>query len=225
MNRYIRQLGLTLMLIAGSALVQAEDDDLCAPFRDGVVDEALLATMLSAARDGHLFRIQQSTSRVGFCVDSALKRIEGSFHDFSGGIMLDPGVNGNGQTMVLIRADSLDTQGGMIRKMLLGENFFDAAKYPEILFVSHAFEWTGTDTALLKGDLTLRGITRPVTFTVTLTETGQDKDSRILVKATTLIDREAFGMDKLRGLAENEVQLCISAEAKKYQDTSAAVSG
>ena len=79
MHMKIRQLLVTAFLFAGTGVVLAEDDDICAPFKDGLVDEGLLETMLSAAQDGHLYRIEQSSSRVGFCVDSALKRIKGRF--------------------------------------------------------------------------------------------------------------------------------------------------
>ena len=213
----IRLLFLAVFLFANTAVVLAEDDDICAPFKDGLVDESLLETMLSAAHDGHLFRIEQSSSRVGFCVDSALKRIKGTFNDFRGGITLDAGANSNGQTMVLIQSGSLDTEGILVRNLLMGENFFDVESHPEILFVSHSFDWTGTDTALLRGDLTLRGVTRPVTFIVTLTPTEKGNGDVITVEATTAIDRVQFGMDKLENIADNEVQLCISAEARKYE--------
>ena len=216
----IRLLFLAAFLFASTGVVLAEDDDICAPFKDGLVDESLLETMLSAAHDGHLFRIEQSSSRVGFCVDSALKRIKGTFNDFRGGITLDAGANSNGQTMVLIQSGSLDTEGILVRNLLMGENFFDVESHPEILFVSHSFDWTGTDTALLRGDLTLRGVTRPVTFIVTLTPTEKSNGDVITVEATTAIDRVQFGMDKLENIADNEVQLCISAEARKYESIS-----
>jgi polyisoprenoid-binding protein YceI len=216
----IRLLSLAAFLFSSTGVVLAEDDDICAPFKDGLVDESLLETMLSAAHDGHLFRIEQSSSRVGFCVDSALKRIKGTFNDFRGGITLDAGANSNGQTMVLIQSGSLDTEGILVRNLLMGENFFDVESHPEILFVSHSFDWTGTDTALLRGDLTLRGVTRPVTFIVTLTPTEKGNGDVITVEATTAIDRVEFGMDKLENIADNEVQLCISAEARKYESIS-----
>jgi len=217
MSMHSRLLVLLFGLFVISGLVRAEEDeDVCAPFRDGVVDEALLSVMLSAAKDGHLYRIEQASSRVGFCVDSKLKRIEGNFRDFRGGITLDPGANDNGQTLMMIRTDSLDTRGAMVRSLLLGEGFFDAERHPEILFVSHSFEWTGKDKAVLKGDLSLRGITRPITFDITLTEQDKGHDGKLLVKATTQINREEFGMDKLTGLADSKVRLCINAEARKY---------
>jgi polyisoprenoid-binding protein YceI len=219
MSKLVKGIVLTATLLTGSSLALAEDSDVCSPFRDGKVNSSLLATMLTAAHDGHLYRIQQESSQVGFCVDSKLSRIKGSFREFQGGMALDPGDNDNGQTMVMIQANSLETEGAIVENMVKGEGFFDVEHYPEVLFVSTGFQWTGADTAVLKGNLTLRGITKPVIFNVTLTSLDNkqiDKAQRILVKATTSIDRTDFGMEKLTTLVDGSVKLCMSVEALKY---------
>ncbi len=220
MMKLLKQFVVVTTLLSGAVFAQAEEADVCSPFMDGKVDETLLATMLSAAQDGHLYRIQQDSSRVGFCVDSKLSRIEGSFNNFQGGISLATGANNDGQTMVLIRTDSLETGGSLVQHMIKGENFFDVAHHPEALFVSNGFKWTGPDTAVLKGKLTLRGITKPVIFNVKLTALDNKqikRAGRILVKATTSINRADFGMEKLASLVEGNVQLCMSVEALKYE--------
>jgi polyisoprenoid-binding protein YceI len=222
MGKFFKQLVLTLALFAsaGLALAAEEEEELCAPFMEGQVDASLLATMLSAADNGHLYRIQQESSRVGFCVNSKLSRVEGNFNAFTGGIALGTGKNSSGQTMVLIQAASLDTEGAFIKSMIKSSNFFDVENYPEVLFISNGFQWTGPDTAVLKGDLTLRGITKPVIFNVTLTALDDrpvSQSEKILVKATTTIDRAEFGMDKLESVVDSDVQLCLSVEAEKYE--------
>ena len=217
--KLFKRIALIVVLLTGTSLAPAEEIDICSPFMDGKVDESLLSSMLSAADDGHLFRIQQESSRMGFCVESKLSRIEGNFREFKGGMALDPAENGTGQTMVLIKADSLDTEADMVERMIKGESFFDVEHYPEVLFVSSGFHWTGPDTAVLKGNLTLRGITKPVIFNVTLTALDDHpvKDAqKILVKATTTINRADFGMEKLTSLVNSDVQLCMSVEALKY---------
>jgi polyisoprenoid-binding protein YceI len=225
-NTFFKQIILTVTLLTGFGQLQAEEAEeveLCEPFKDGVVNESMLETMLSAAEDGHLYRIQQASSKVGFCVDSKLSRIEGDFHDFQGGIALDTGDTADGQTMVLIRAASLDTRGAFIENMLKSESFFDVENHPEILFVSNGFKWTGPESAVLKGQLTMRGITKPVIFNVTLTALD-DKQvklaEKILVKATTTINRADFGMDTLASMVNNDVQLCMSVEALKFETVS-----
>jgi polyisoprenoid-binding protein YceI len=220
MRKLFQQIVLTLALPTAAGVVQAVEAELCAPLRVGMVFISSLATMLSAANDGHLYRIQQESSRVGFCVNSKLSRIEGNFRDFQGGMALNSGDNGNGQTMVLIRTDSLDTKGAVIENVIKGEGFFDVEHYPEVLFVSNGFHWTGPETAVLKGELTMRGITKPVIFNVTLTALDANQlnqAQKILVKATTTIDRADFGMESLPSLVNNSVQLCMSVEALKYE--------
>ena len=197
----------------------SEEADLCAPFNEGNVDPALLGIMLEAAEDGHLYRIEKPTSRVGFCVSSPIREVLGTFDEFEGGLALTSDIDEQGQAMVIIRPASLNTNDLLINALIKGKDFFDVANYPEILFVSSDLEWTSRTTADLKGDLTIRGITRPVIFKVTLT--GKDgatpgEAEKITVKATTTINRSAFGMDKMTSLVSNSVQLCMTVDASKY---------
>ena len=220
MMKHLKQIALIVALFTTTAFAFAEDAELCSPFMDGKVDSALLETMLSAAQQGHLYRIQKSSSQVGFCVDSKLSRIEGSFTDFQGGMSLDHGGKGDGQTMVLIKTSSLQTGSNLVNSMVKGEHFFDVKRHPEVLFVSDGFKWTGPETAVLRGQLTLRGITKPVIFNVKVTTVDDepiDQARRVLVKATTSINRADFGMDELTTVVEGNVQLCMSVEALKYE--------
>jgi polyisoprenoid-binding protein YceI len=218
--KLIQRLLLAVLLLQAPAVLMAAEEELCEPFLDGKVDPSMLSTMLSAAENGHLYRIDQNSSRVGFCVDSQLKRVEGSFSDFRGGLALDSGTASNGQAMVVIRTASVDTDAAFIKNILKGDSFFDVENNPEILFVSTGFEWTGDTTAILKGDITVRGVTRSVAFDVTLTEmssanTGDDE--KIMVKATTTLHRTDFGMTSLTSLVSDNVRLCMSVEATRYK--------
>ena len=204
------------------ALANTEETDVCAPFRDGKVDEATVATMLDAADSGYLYRIRRDTSQVGFCVSSGWTQIKGQFSDFSGGLTLVPDDSitaSEQQAMVIIRTTSLDTRSNMVEGLIKGESFFDVERFPEILFVSHGFVWTGDDTAQIIGDLTVRGITRQVIFDVTMTpieQPGNGTVERLLVKAKTTIHRSDFGMDSMPGLVSDTVTLCMSVEAVRY---------
>jgi polyisoprenoid-binding protein YceI len=201
----------------------AEEEDICSPFKNGKVDESLLDSMLDAADNGYLYRIKEDTSQVGFCVSSGWTQVKGDFHDFSGGLTLMPDNNATSrsddQAMFIIRTASLDTRSTMVENLIKGESFFDVAKYPEILFVSHSFEWTGRDTAKIIGDLTVHGVTRPVTLQVTLTlvkQLGNSTVEQMLVKAKTTIRRSDFDMDNMPGLVSDSVTLCMSIEAVRY---------
>jgi len=198
----------------------AGEQELCAPFLNGKVDMSRVETMRAAARGGHLYRIQPDTSRVGFCVDSEFALVKAEFKDFQGGLTLWPDHPDNkDQAMVLVKTASLDTGGSMIEYMLKSERFFDVENYPEILFVSTGFTWSSDTTGTLKGDLTLHGVTRPVTFNVTLlpVKTRDEKHAgKVLVKAGTTIHRSDFGMDTLSRIVNDNVELCMSVEAVRY---------
>ena len=198
----------------------AGEEELCAPFLNGKVDLSRVEAMRTAAKGGHLFRIQPDTSRVGFCVDSQFAVVKAEFKDFQGGLTLWPNHPDNkDQAMVMVKTASLDTGGSMIEYMLKSERFFDVENYPEILFVSTGFTWSSDTTGTLKGDLTLHGVTRPVTFNVTLfpVKTGDEKPvGKVLVKAGTMIRRSDFGMDTLSRVVNDNVELCMSVEAVRY---------
>jgi polyisoprenoid-binding protein YceI len=146
--------------------------------------------------------------------------VKAEFKDFQGGMTLWPDHPGDKeQAMVLVKTASLDTDGSMIEYLLKGQRFFDVENYPEILFVSSDFKWTSDTTGIMKGDLTLHGVTRPVTFKVTLfpVKTGGEKPvGKVLVKAGTIIRRSDFGMDTLSRVVNDNVELCMSVEAVRY---------
>jgi polyisoprenoid-binding protein YceI len=198
----------------------AGEEELCAPFLNGKVDLSRVEAMRTAAKGGHLFRIQPDTSRVGFCVDSQFAVVKAEFKEFQGGLTLWPDHPDNkDQAMVMVKTASLDTGGSMIEYLLKSERFFDVENYPEILFVSTGFTWSSDTTGTLKGDLTLHGVTRPVTFNVTLfpAKTGDEKRvGKVLVKAGTSIRRSDFGMDTLSRVVNDNVELCMSVEAVRY---------
>ena len=213
-----------VMAVGWLSLAQANSDknDLCAPFKDGKVDASLLSSMLDAARDGYLYRIETGTSQVGFCVSSKFSRVKGHFHKFNGGIALPPAgkTAPANQAMIVIEAASLDTDGSLVENMLKGERFFDVEKYPEILFISRGFKWTDNDTATITGDLTVHGVTRQVVFEVTLTpvkDATGGKTHRMTVKASTTILRSQFGMDSMSKLVSDDVTLCMSVEVVRYE--------
>ena len=209
--------GFALSLFAASA---AAETDVCAPFMDGVVDGTIVSRMLAAAEEGHLYRIDTSSSKVGFCVDSPVGLIEGEFTEFTGGLtFLSEGASNDEQALVMVNTASLETEGSLVKKMLKGKKFFDVENYPEILFVSTGFRWVSDTEAVLLGQLTMHGVTKEVGFHVELLEeAGADEfEKRILVKATTLIHRSEFGLTALSPMVSDSVNLCMSVDAVKYR--------
>ena len=209
-----------LLLVCGSAHAD-EDKRICAPFRDGVVDQALVAEMLKAAKDGHLYRIHSTTSRVGFCVESLIGRVEAEFEGFRGGLALRREVWGDeSQMMVMIDSDSLETDYDFIKDMLKSDRFLYTQKFPKILFVSTALKWESDTIASLYGILTMHGISKPVRFRIELTNiVGQpaDHEQEILVVGHAYIRRSDFGMTRLPMFVSDEVELCMRVSALLFQ--------
>jgi len=209
------------VLLSAGLQGQAGEQEPCAPFLHGKVDQSRVESMWTAAKGGHLYRIQPDTSRVGICVDSQFAVVKAEFRDFQGGLTLWPDNRGHkGQAMILVRTASLDTDGSMIEYMLKSKRFFDVVNYPEILFVSTGIKWTSDTTGTMKGDLTLHNVTRPVTFNVTLLSVRNKKGKNawmILVKAGTTIRRSDFGMDTLSQVVNDKVELCMMVTAFRYR--------
>jgi polyisoprenoid-binding protein YceI len=214
-------IGLVLSIVSASAIAEEE---VCAPFKDGVVDGSVVSKMLSAANDGHLYRINPASSKIGFCIDSPVGLIEGEFKDFTGGLtFLQENASTDEQALVMVNTASLETGGSFIEGLLKGRKFFDVENYPEILFVSTGFKWVSETEAVLMGDLTMHGVTKAVGFHVVLIEQPGDdepgsleQEQRILVRATTRILRSEFGLTALSPMVGNSVSLCMSVDAVKY---------
>jgi len=211
-------LALILMLLQSAS---ADETELCAPFKNSNVDESIMAEMLSAAKDGHLYRIQSASSRVGFCVDSSIGEVKGEFKTFEGGLTMQPRKAAEkGRVMMIVDTASLETSGAFIESLLKSESFFDIENFPEIMFVSTGFEWVSKTEAVLIGDLTMHGITKKVGFHVQLIESDEvNKDGAqiIVVKASTLIHRSEFGIYTMSKLVSDSVNLCMSVDAVKVK--------
>jgi len=133
---------------------------------------------------------------------------------------------------VTIGAASIRTNNEARDNDLRSENFLDAAKFPVITFKSTSVEPAGQDHYLLKGDLTIKGIIRPVTLE--LHKYGEFNDPmmghRIAYSATTKINRKDFGLTfnmKLDGkfVVSDEIPIEIEGELVEQQEEAAAEAG
>lgn len=215
-NRIIHISALMVSLLFPIQPYAAVGEELCAPFKDADIDHALIDTMLKSAVDGDLYRIKPNSSKMGFCVESSIGVVKGDFQHFNGGIALK---GNDSQSMVTIKVASLTTNVLFIEKLLKGDSFFDAEEHPNLVFASTSFEWMDDTNAILKGLLTMRGITKSVAFYVTVTEADDEPgdSGTIIVKATTTVHRAEFGMNSLSMMVDEKVNLCMSIEAERYR--------
>ena len=175
---------------------------------------AVLAAPAQAAEEyvfdeGHTF-ILFDVSHLGF------SRTHGQFRTFEGTFMLDREEPANSSVTMVIDAASLDTRHEARDAHLRNADFFNVEAYPEITFVSTDVELTGEATALVTGDLTMLGVTRPVTLDVTLNQLGEHPMNGNTVAgftATTTLNRSDFGMTSYVPAVGDDVAILIQAEA------------
>lgn len=113
---------------------------------------------------------------------------------------------------------SLDVANEEFARTLIGPDWFDAAAYPEATFISTQVERTGETTGRMTGDLTLHGVTQPVTLDVTFNGGAQDilRGGYVVgFSARGSFSREAFGVDKFDGIVGDDVAIEIEAEFVK----------
>ncbi|MCK4674864.1 MAG: YceI family protein [Gammaproteobacteria bacterium] len=221
MRTIILLLLLNISLPAFALESESKNGRICAPFRGGVVDPVIINSMLQAAKEGNLYRIQEKHSKVGFCVDSCIGRLEAEFKGIQGGLALRRKVWGDeSQMLVMIDTNSLEMKENFVKHMLKSESFLDTETYPRILFVSTQLRWLDHEKAVLEGNLTMHGVTKPVSFDVKIARLP-NKDAEhvadIVVTASSFIKRTDFGMHHLTFLVDDTVELCMRVEASLFK--------
>jgi polyisoprenoid-binding protein YceI len=112
--------------------------------------------------------------------------------------------------------DSLDSGVDKLDAHLKSADFFDAAKFPLATFTSTKAEAAGEGKLRLSGDLTIHGVTLPITFHVTLNKFGEHPMKKVPAggfDAHATLKRSEFGMDMAVPNVSDEIRLEISAEA------------
>lgn len=139
------------------------------------------------------------------------------FDKTSGKIVLDRQAQ-SGSVDVTIDTTSVDTGYPLFNEHIQGVDFLDTSKYPTARFTSDKLKFEDEKLVSVDGTLTLKGISKPVTLTVT---SFQCMPHPILKKdacganATTVVKRTEFNMGKYAPNVGNEVTITIPVEAVK----------
>lgn len=138
----------------------------------------------------------------------------GRFNTFSGEFTYDDKNPANSKIAVDIDPASIDSNHAERDKHLRSADFLDVKRYPAAKFVSTSYEPKGGGRATLKGDLTLHGVTRPISIDVE--EIGHGPDPwggyRRGFAGSTQFALKDFGIDYDLGPASREVELSLSIE-------------
>jgi polyisoprenoid-binding protein YceI len=138
----------------------------------------------------------------------------GRFNDFSGGFSYDDKDPAASTVEVTIKTASIDTNHAERDKHLRSPDFLDVEKYPEARFVSTGYKEAADGSAVLNGDLTLHGVTRPVAIDVKPVGHGPDPwgGYRRGFEGSTTIKLADFNINYDLGPAARDVELFLSVE-------------
>ena len=169
-----------------------------------------------AAAQSSQWQLDPAHSSAQFAVrHMGISNVRGTFTKLSGSARYDPADSKNDSVEVTIEAASVDSRVEMRDNDLRSDHFFDVQKYPTITFRSTKVESAEADKLKITGDLTIRGITKPVTLDVDgPSKPVKDGQGRLHmgVSATATVNRTDFGMTGYQGIVGNEVTLTIDAE-------------
>ena len=175
---------------------------------------------LKKAEGGH-YTIDKSHAKIVFSINHlGFSTYYGNLNDFAGSLDLDPAVPAKSALSVTINVAGIVTTNRALDKKLKSDAFFDVAKFPEATFKSTAIEVTGEGTGKLTGDLSLHGVTKPVTLDVTFNGSGTPPMTKIYVAgfdAVGTLKRSDFGIKNFVPLVGDDVKLLISCEFDRAQ--------
>jgi polyisoprenoid-binding protein YceI len=160
-------------------------------------------------------------SSISFTVRHLVSRVTGQFTDFTGRFAFDPATKIGKNAEFTIQAASISTGTPKRDNHLRSPDFFDVKKYPTITFISRQVEMTGGTHAKVTGDLTMHGVTKPVTFDAEYL--GATKDpmgtEKVGFEAIAKLNRKDFGinwnkvLDSGGLMLSDEVDIKVNLEA------------
>jgi polyisoprenoid-binding protein YceI len=169
---------------------------------------SLLAFGLSSAAGAGNYAFDKAHSHVGFTVKHILSKVPGDFKEYDGTFTFDPKKPEASKINVTIQAASINTNNDMRDKHLKSPDFFDAEKFPTLDFKSAKVTAAGDSKYTVVGDLTLHGVTKPVTLSVEYLGSDQMMGSEVVAfTAVTRIDRRDFGLTWTKVLASGNLMV------------------
>lgn len=168
--------------------------------------------------------IDGSHSRVGFSVSHmVVSSVSGRFKQFGGKVELDDANLTKSEVEITIKAESIDTDDAKRDEHLRSPDFFDAKKFPTLLFKSSKIAKAGGNKYKLTGDLTIHGVTKVVTLDAVLSDPVKNPWGKLVrsVRLGGKVKRGDFGLkwnktlDAGGVLVGDEVTLDVQVELDK----------
>ena len=165
------------------------------------------------------YKVEAGHTQVDFSVlHFGFTYYSGQFSNVSGSLKLDAAHPSASKLSVTIPVSSVSTSSTVLTDELKNNEWFDAAKYPDATFVSTQVSPAGAEDAVVSGNLTLHGITKPVVLHVHFVGAGvnpMDKAYTVGFQATGTIHRSDFGVKKYVPYVSDDVNLTIAGAFEK----------
>ncbi len=180
----------------------------------------IFAAFVQSAAANEIYQFDQARSTIVFRVHQFLGTTNGKFTQFSGSIDLDRQHPEHSSVSARIQVSSIDTGIKKRDDHLRSAEFFNVAKYREITFKSRSVKQTGPQSGNIMGDLTLHGVTKPVTLRVKLVTPVSDAARTRWEVTTQPLKRRDFGLmfgsatETVSGISQ-DVAIKIDIEAVK----------
>jgi polyisoprenoid-binding protein YceI len=190
---------------------------------------ALAATASLAAAAATTWKIDPSHTEVGFEVRHFFAKVHGVFHDVTGTIVFDEADTSAIKIDATSKVASVDTGEPKRDAHLQTADFFQADKFPTLSFKSTKITRAGGKKYKIAGDLTMRGVTKPVVFdaeflgSAAVSVDGNAWGSKAGFSATTVVNRKDWGINWNKALdngglmVDENVTIVLNVEADKVQ--------
>jgi polyisoprenoid-binding protein YceI len=168
------------------------------------------------------WKIDLAHSEVSFRIRHFMSKVSGTFTDWSGAIQADPANWGGGSVSVSIVTASVSTRNETRDNDLRSPRFFNADSFPAITFVSRSVEQKG-DSLTVSGDLTMRGVTKPVVLKGSVLGVMPGARPRAGFEVTTTLNRMDYGVAWNRvlegggSMLGDDVEIRINVEAVRQE--------
>jgi polyisoprenoid-binding protein YceI len=173
---------------------------------------ALPASAQNAPPMAGAFKLNRDHSKIQFSIGHFyVSTTEGQFTTFDGRLNFAPQAPGQGSVAIQISPGSISTGNDARDEHLRTADFFDVGKFPTAGFESTSLVPVSARTGKLTGMLSLHGMVRPITMTVTLQSPDVNSD-RLNFSADGTLRRSDYGMTNYPGIIGHEVTLHIEAE-------------
>jgi len=191
---------------------------------------ALATTAPAATAATQKFTIDRAHSEMGFDVRHFFSRVHGRFEDFEGTILFDADDPSKISVEGTATTASISTDNQRRDNHLRSADFFDAAQFPTLSFKSTKVTANGKNKYKVAGDLTMRGVTKPVVFDTEFLGSGDTGSGRVKAgfTATTTVNRKDFGinwnktLDNGSVMLSDDVTLVLSIEANQVTEEASA---